>query len=121
MADEDRPSRLNDDDLWLEFATEADHASGGAETPVAPGRLRSRILSRVQLEQVKDGPLASVSATHAAGRQLCVFEEIMRRAPVGESIRELNYCRVCHARLLAENMDEAPIWWPGCPYADFQK
>lgn len=113
MADENA-RRL--DDLWLEFA---DAAASEATPP--PAQLRSRIFSRVSLEQVKDGPLSSVTATHEAGRELCVFEDIMRLAPVGESVRQLNFCRVCHARVLAENMEKAPIWWPGCPYANFQK
>lgn len=116
MADESG-KQPQADALWLEFAE-----ATATEPPdeKAPAQLRSRIFSRLNLEQVKDGPLASVTATHNAGRPLCIFEDIMRVAPVGESIRELNYCRVCHARVLAENMEKAPIWWPGCPYADFQ-
>lgn len=106
------------DDQWLEFAEAADAAS---EEQPAPARLRSNIFSRLNLEQVKDGPLASVSESKAEGRGLCVFEEIMRVAPVGEEVRQLNYCRVCHARVLGENLDNAPIWWEGCPYADFHR
>ena len=117
MAD-DNDRREQNDRLWLEFADATNHAEGSEEK--APAQLRSRIFSRVNLEQVKDGPLASITASYEAGRPLCIFEEAMRLAPVGESIRELNYCRACHARVLAENMEKAPIWWPGCPYADFQ-
>lgn len=106
------------DDLWRDFAeaTEAEQ-----EETKAPARLRAQLFSRLNLDQGKNGPLASVSESKAAGRELCVFEEIMRLAPVGEELRKYNYCRVCHARVLAENLDRAPIWWEGCPYADFQK
>ncbi len=107
------------DNLWREFAAAADEEDPASAQ--APARLQSRILSRLNLEQTKDGPLASVSESKAAGRELCVFEEIMRIAPVGEALRKPNYCRVCHARVLAEAMEEAPIWWAGCPYAQFHK
>jgi DNA-directed RNA polymerase specialized sigma24 family protein len=30
-------------------------------------------------------------------------------------------CRVCHARVLAEHVEEAPIFWKHCPCADFQR
>lgn len=106
------------DDLWREFAEATD---ADAEPETAPARLRSNIFSRLAQEQTKQGPLASVSESKAAGRELCVFEEIMRIAPLGEDVKKLNYCRVCHARVLAETMDNAPIWWAGCPYAQFHK
>ena len=113
--------RLDDQDLsWLDFASATD-AAGAPETGDAPARLKSRIFSRLNLEQAKQGPLASVSESKAQGRALCVFEEIMEYAPTGEAIKRMNYCRVCHARVLAETMEKAPIWWAGCPYADFQK
>lgn len=105
------------DNRWLEFAA----AQEPGEETKAPARLRARLLSRLNLEQAKEGPLASVGESKAAGRPLCVFEEIVRLAPVGGNLRRRNYCRVCHARLLAENLDKAPIWWEGCPYSDFQK
>jgi len=42
-------------------------------------------------------------------------------APVGERAKSLNLCRVCHARVLAEHMENAPIYWNGCPYVEFKK
>jgi hypothetical protein len=27
---------------------------------------------------------------------------------------------VCHARVLAERLEHAPIYWPHCPYVRFQ-
>jgi hypothetical protein len=108
----------HDDDLWLEFAASTDSAETVTD---APARLKANIFSRLNLEQAKQGPLASLGESKAAGRSLCVFEEIVEYAPTGEAIKRMNYCRVCHARVLAENMDSAPIWWHGCPYAQFQK
>ena len=108
-----------ENDPWLDFAASADTAADDGDG--APARLKSNIFSRLNQEQAKEGPLASVSASKAAGRALCVFEEIMEMAPTGEAIKRMNYCRVCHARVLAENMDKAPVWWAGCPYAEFQK
>ena len=53
------------------------------------------------------------------GWALCVFEELVQIAP-GQMIKSLNYCRVCHARLLGERLKRAPIYWSGCPYVGFQ-
>jgi hypothetical protein len=49
-----------------------------------------------------------------------VFEKAVEILPVGESIKSLNFCRVCHARVAAETMERAPIFWPHCPYSEFQ-
>ncbi len=86
----------------------------------APSRLKSKIYSMLALRQAESGPLMSVTGSKAGGRPLCVFEELVRIAPVGESARSRNFCRVCHARVLGERVENAPIWWPGCPYVDFQ-
>ena len=56
------------------------------------------------------------STTH----ELCVFEELVRIAPVGEAAKSLNICRICHARVLAEHMGNAPIYWSGCPYVELK-
>ena len=86
----------------------------------APSRLKSRIYSALLERQGKNGPLLSLSEVKAHGRKLCVFEELVQIAPVGNSIKQPNLCRVCHARILAENVENAPVYWPGCPYAQFQ-
>jgi hypothetical protein len=65
--------------------------------------------------------LASVTETKQAGRGLCVFEELVQISPVGEPLKSKFYCDVCHARVLAEHLDNPPIWWPHCPYAEFKK
>ena len=86
----------------------------------APSRLKSRIYSALVKRQGQDGPLLSLSEVKAHGDRLCVFEDLVQIAPVSESVRRLNYCRVCHARLLGEMIENAPVFWPGCPYAQFQ-
>lgn len=89
-------------------------------TQTASSRLKSRILSALQLEQQKSGPLLSLVETHAAGGKLCVFEELVRIAPAPATVKQKNPCRVCHARVLGERVEHAPIYWPGCPYVRFQ-
>lgn len=93
-----------------------------SEIPVlpAPAKLKSRIYSALLLEQVESGPLLSLSECKTGGRALCVFESLVQIAPVGQTIESINYCRICHARVLAERFENAPIYWPGCPYAGFQ-
>ncbi|MEO7142497.1 MAG: hypothetical protein ABI165_03240 [Bryobacteraceae bacterium] len=99
--------------------------ASGAELPEAgavraSSRLKSRIYSRLVQEQAADGPLLSLSKTKAAGRALCVFENLVQIAPVGETAGRANYCRVCHARVAGERIESAPIYWPHCPYVLFQ-
>ena len=86
----------------------------------APSRLKSRIFSVLTRRQEESGPLLGLRETSRAGSQLCVFEQLVRNAPAGETLHSFNYCRICHARALAERFKAAPIWWPGCPYVMFQ-
>ena len=95
-------------------------ASNGAPAAAAPPRLKSRIYSALVLVQAETGPLLSLPQCKEGGRALCVFEELVRIAPVGQMIASINYCRICHARVLAERLEAAPIYWPGCPYVQFQ-
>lgn len=105
-------------DMFQKLAAESQAAIpfGGA-----PASLKSRLYTALVSEQTASGPLLSLSASHAAGHGLCVFEQLVRIAPVGERVKSLNPCRVCHARLLAERFDHAPIYWPHCHYVAFQK
>ncbi len=82
----------------------------------APSRLKAKLYSALMQQEAETGPLFSLSATHARGERLCVFEQLVRIAPVGETAKSLNICRVCHARILAEHFEAPPIYWPGCPY-----
>lgn len=98
-----------------EFMRIADGAEP-IEPEAAPARLKARVYSALILQQAKTGPLMSLSETRAEGHKLCVFEELVQIAPLGESTKSVNICRVCHARVLAEHMENAPIYWSGCPY-----
>ncbi len=86
-----------------------------------PPSLKSRVYSRLVKKQAEQGPLLELPLVKQGGGVLCVFEELGRIAPVGSALHSGNCCRVCHARVLAERLDRAPIWWPGCPYVDFQR
>ena len=86
----------------------------------APASLKSRIYSALVARQAESGPLLGLPTVKAGGRGLCVFEELVRIAPIGEKIKAFNCCRICHARVLAEHLDSAPIYWPQCPYVGFQ-
>ena len=86
----------------------------------APPSLKSRIYSALVARQAQSGPLLGLQTVKAGGRGLCVFEELVRIAPIGGEMKSVNYCRICHARLLAEHMNPAPIYWSHCPYVGFQ-
>jgi hypothetical protein len=85
----------------------------------APARLKSRIYSALVVRMSQSGPLLDLTATKSAGHRLCVFENALTLLPVGTEIRSMNPCRICHARVLGERLEHAPIFWPGCPYSDF--
>ncbi len=87
----------------------------------APASLKSRVYSALLRRQAESGHLESLTKNYARGHDLCVFEQLVRISPVGETAKSLNICRVCHARVLAEHMDNPPIYWPGCPYVAFKK
>jgi hypothetical protein len=86
----------------------------------APARLKSKIYPALVRRQQASGPLLSLPTTKAAGRGLCFFEELVRISPVGQKARSFNCCSVCHARMLAEKVENAPIYWNCCPYVSFQ-
>ena len=92
-----------------------------SESGQAPARLKARLYSALVQQQAQTGPLMSLAEAKARGHQLCVFEQLVQIAPVGERAKSLNICRACHARVLAENMENAPIYWSGCPYVEFKK
>jgi len=103
------------DDLWFERLAALD-----AETAErAPARLKSKVYSALVARMADSGPLLDLAETKQAGGHLCVFESALAMLPVGPGLRSTNPCRVCHARVLGERMDHAPIFWPGCPYSAF--
>ena len=89
-------------------------------TEAAMPSLKSRIYSALLARQAESGPLLALPAVKAGGRGLCVFEHLVRITSVGEKLQSFNYCRICHARVLGERMNHAPIYWPQCPYVRFQ-
>ena len=111
------PRNLSDEQFLQRLAVRTDPA----ERASAPSRLKSRIYSALVQHQEETGPLQSLCDTKASGYGLCVFEELVRIAPVGEAAKRLNPCRVCHARVLAEHLENPPIYWPNCPYVGFKK
>ncbi len=92
-----------------------------AESGPAPSHLKAKIYSALMRRQAQSGPLMSLSEIKACGEELCVFEELARIAPLGERAKSLNICRACHARVLAEHIEHAPIYWNGCPYVQLKK
>jgi hypothetical protein len=95
--------------------------AGATEFAPAPSYLKARIYSSLMRRQAESGPLMSLTEIKACGEELCIFEELVRIAPIGEKAKSLNICRMCHARVLAEHMEDAPIYWNGCPYVGLKK
>ena len=97
-----------------EIIRSAEDAASGPAT--ASSRLKSRVFSKLVALEQSEGPLRVLSESRAAGEQLCVFEKIVAAVPSQEA---RNPCAVCHARVLGENVEHAPIFWPGCAYSRF--
>jgi hypothetical protein len=110
---------MNDERFFTSLAARTDATKGTGER--APARLKSRVYSALVAEQAASGPLLGLPATQAAGRPLCVFENLLSVMPVGERVTSMNPCRVCHARVMAEHFESPPIYWPHCPYVAFRR
>ena len=106
------------DDLWFERLAEL---TGDIPQERAPARLKSNIYSALVAQMAESGPLLDLADTKEAGARLCAFENVLTALPLGTDIRSMNPCRVCHARVLGERIEHAPVFWPGCPYSDFRK
>lgn len=104
------------DEFWFErLASQTEET-----TPErASARLKSRVYSAVVMRMAESRPLLDLKTAKQRGEHLCVFESALTIVPVGTDIRSMNPCRMCHARVLGERMENAPIFWPGCPYSDF--
>jgi hypothetical protein len=109
---------MSDADSDLEFGRLLGEPRVSAER--VPSSLKARLYSALIREQQVTGPLASLDATVAAGRDICVFEKLVQIAPLGETAKSPFFCRVCHARILGEAFDNPPIFWVHCPYAEFK-
>ncbi len=109
------------EDEILERLLDDAEATGAQSHAKAPSRLKSRIYSALMRHHAASGPLLALSATRATGRGLCVFESLTSACSTDTRVEQLNLCRVCHARVLGEHVEGAPIFWHNCPYVDFQK
>lgn len=87
----------------------------------ATARLKAKIYSALIRRQEECGPLLSLTKTREAGFGLCVFERLWEELPVGHAAKCFNCCSVCHARILGERVERAPIYWHECPYVAFGK
>ena len=84
-------------------------------------RLKSRIYSAIMLVAATEGPLLGLDESEAAGRGLCIFEKLVEISGLTGETMEKNYCRTCHGRLMGEYIENPPLYWPCCPYADFKQ
>jgi len=85
----------------------------------APAYLKSKVYSLLVTSMARSGPLLRLKEVKEAGGHLCVFEQAVAMLPAGVGAGSMNPCRVCHARVLGERLEHAPIFWPGCPYSDY--
>jgi hypothetical protein len=106
------------DDLW--FAQLAD-VTGELAPEGAPAKLKSRVYSALVARMAESGSLLDLADSKRSGATLCVFETTLTVLPAGTGVGSMNPCRICHARLLGERMEHAPIFWPGCPYSEFHR
>ena len=104
------------DDRWFERLA---RATGERTAERAPARLKSKIYSALVMRMSESQPLLDLAETKQAGGHLCVFEDVLTMLPIGKELLAKNPCRICHARVLGERMQHAPIFWPGCPYSEF--
>jgi hypothetical protein len=104
------------DERWFE---QLGRDAGPSESEKAPARLTSRVYSSVAMAMARSRPLLDLTESLTAGERLCIFERSLTVLPVGTAARCMNPCRVCHARVLGERLEHAPIFWPGCPYSEF--
>ncbi len=109
---------MDDEQFFSRLAARTDATPANSER--APARLTSRLYSAIVAELASSGRLRSLTATQAAGGNLCVFESLLSIVP-DERVGSMNPCRVCHARLLAERLESPPIYWPHCPYVEFRR
>jgi hypothetical protein len=106
------------DDRWFEQLADLARIE---QRERAPARLTSKIYSAIVRQLAAEGPLLDLKQAQRAGGRLCVFERALTMLPSDSGIPAMNPCRICHARVLGERMEHAPIFWPGCPYSEFHK
>ena len=104
------------DEVWFQQLADATRSAGEEQ---APAHLKSKVYSSMVTNMALSGPLLDLGDIKEAGGHLCVFEHALAILPVGAGVGSMNPCRICHARVLGERLQHAPIFWPGCPYAEF--
>ena len=106
-----------DDSLFELLARQSDEL----ESEPAPSPLKAKLYTSLVRKQQESGRLCTLAETRANGRGLCVFEDLWSRVTPAEAAQSFNCCSVCHARVLAEHWEAAPIYWGHCPYVAFGK
>ncbi len=109
---------LTDDEFFSRVAEETESALGAVH---APSRVKAKTYSALVRRQQQSGPLLNLADTRRAARGLCVFESFWQHLPLPDSAKCFNCCSICHARVLGERSEPAPIFWGHCPYVEFQK
>ena len=87
---------------------------------LAPSSLKARLYSTLVRKQQESGSLASLDSSVSAGRGVCVFEKLVQIAPIPDAAKTPFFCQACHARVLAEHLENPPIFWANCPYVQFK-
>ena len=113
MSDKQQPV-----DRWFELLAEEQDEAGDVR---APSRLKAELYSALVRRQEESGPLRRLDESRSRGYGLCVFEEAWQRAAQSDAAQCFNCCRLCHARILAEHFENAPIYWGRCPYVALGK
>jgi hypothetical protein len=110
---------MPESDFEMQLTALLSEATEGAER--APASLRARLYSALIRKQQESGPLATLDDSISAGHKICVFERLVQISPVNDNTKSRFFCEFCHARILAEHFDNAPIFWAGCPYVKFRE
>ena len=104
------------DEVWFQQLADVTRIGSGER---APAHLKSNVYSSLVMSMTDSGPLLDLREVKDAGGHLCVFEHAVAILPVRAGVGSMNPCRICHARVLGERLEHAPIFWPGCPYSEF--
>ena len=107
---------MNNDQLWEDWARQMEEE----DTTPAPSRLKSKLYSSLIDAQQENGPLLGLTETREQGNELCVFERLVEILPKQKDLQSFQYCTICHAKVVGEKIENAPIFWPHCPYCAFQ-
>jgi hypothetical protein len=104
------------DEVWFQQLAGTTRLAGEDR---APAHLKSKVYSSMVTNMAQLGMLLDLREVKDAGGHLCVFEHALAMVSIGTGVGSMNPCRICHARVLGEHLEHAPIFWPGCPYSEF--